>query len=196
MTNNKEKFLEIADFSDPDKFYFLQVLMRKKDTDNKLAKNNGARCIKPYFIRSEEYLEYVWPEITKLCDVFEARACITVNPRSFRKNALKTISEIVVRLEEQHENTVWTVYNSVAGKYSAAEKGNKCWIIDIDDPSVSAEEIISTIKDIRPEGDKYVGTIPSKSGTHLIVRPFDISLWKKPEKVELLKDGLTNIYIP
>lgn len=88
----------------------------------------------------------------------------------------------------------------MAGKYRA--KGSKYWIVDIDD--CKDKQLISSLFDhpTLPFSGKLISILESKSGYHLISKPFDYSDWKNHKsnlnniKIEIIKDGCTNLYIP
>ena len=108
------------------------------------------------------------------------------------------------------------IYGSVLGMYSSEPRETSKWIIDIDsdrvDPCTPGFESIERIADnysnfidacCEPKGvHKEICRIPSRTGLHLITRPFNI----KPFSDEFGKDdngdsfvksdGITNLYIP
>ena len=49
---------------------------------------------------------------------------------------------------------------------------------------------------VEPEGDKVVAVIPSQTGVHVIVKPYNCAKFKWKEEVEVHKDNPTNLYIP
>ena len=60
----------------------------------------------------------------------------------------------------------------------------------------SKVELISDVNSYQPTGDKLLTTIPSKTGEHFIVKPFDVrEFGKKYPTLEIKKDNPTNIYI-
>ena len=76
----------------------------------------------------------------------------------------------------------------------------KKWILDID--NVEEEDIlmlhfIDTLEPNSNSGHKVLQSIKSKSGIHLITKPFNVEEFKKkyPE-IEVHKDNPTNLYIP
>lgn len=108
------------------------------------------------------------------------------------------------------------IYGSVLGMYSSEPRETSKWIIDIDadkvDQSRPGFESIGSIADTYsgfieaccdPKGvSKEICRIPSRTGLHLVTRPFNI----KPFSDEFGKDdngdsfvkpdGITNLYIP
>lgn len=62
-----DNFDQILEFNDPNEFYFLQIIQRKKDGCVTDTGNNGYRTIKTYYIFSKEQLERKRAKITELC---------------------------------------------------------------------------------------------------------------------------------
>ena len=63
------------------------------------------------------------------------------------------------------------------------------------------EEMINALKvylDVmKPDGDKIVANIPSKTGTHLITKPFDKSKFNQTfPTIEIHCNNPTNLFIP
>ena len=57
--------------------------------------------------------------------------------------------------------------------------------------------MIEFINNIQPEGDKYMTTIPSKSGYHIISKAFNLKFFKdKYPDIEVHKNNPTNLFIP
>lgn len=197
--NNFPLIREILEFRTKDDFYFVQVLQRKKDAKEKGMKvngtNNNSRLIKPYYIGSLEYFDFVTPEIIQLCEVFNARGCINLNRRSYEKMALQHLRKVTDQIINVDHAKSYKAYPSVCGAYS--HESDKTWLLDIDDFDTDDQEIIDFIKDLQPEGDKYIGKIPSKSGYHLMTKPFNVQEFgKRFPEIEVHKNNPTNLYIP
>ena len=75
---------ELAD----DVFYMVQILTRTKDTGEK------PKHIRTMFVESREYLMSHKDFIVKLCEAFNARAYINVNPSSYKKCVLQSFNEL------------------------------------------------------------------------------------------------------
>ena len=120
-----------------------------------------------------------------------------------------------------HENlnkmrSATKVYGSVLGQYSSEDRATAKWIIDVDadrvQPGVSGFSSVSEIADtysafIAAECDpkgvvKEIARIPSRTGLHLVTRPFNIkpfsdTFGKDKNGDSFVKsDGITNLYIP
>ncbi len=192
MIDNINLIKPLLNFTDEDKFYFLQILKRKKDDAN----NKSSSLIKAYYICSEEYLTYKFEEIKTICDTFNARAYIDLNRRSYKKVLLRTMSYIAQCIELDQNMPVEIIHNRVIGKQHDEE--NKSWILDIDEPiDFKVNDLIKHITLLRPEGNKSKAIIPIKNGVHIICNPFDLNnLDKKYQgKFDIHKNNPTLLYI-
>lgn len=107
------------------------------------------------------------------------------------------------------------VYGSVLGQYSSEDRSTAKWIIDIDADHIvpfSPLDSLDAIADdyalfIRDECEpkgvvKEIARIPSKTGMHLVTRPFNMKPFcdrygKDKNGDSFVKsDGITNLYIP
>ena len=203
MIDNLEKILPLLTFESKDDFYYLQILQRKKENPQ-LGSNS--RVIKNYYITSEQYLLDRYDEIKTLCSVFNARASIRLNKRSFEKVGFKTLENIANTMQNREYNHLMKSYDRACGLLNN-EKIKK-WIIDIDkDEVIWLEQIINAIQPCEPQGNKIVAQIPSKTGIHLITTPFNVLDFKDRFKdelenykmqyidIEIHKDNPTNLFI-
>jgi hypothetical protein len=204
MINNIEKILPFLNFENEDDFYYLQILQRKKENPQ-LGSNS--RVIKNYYITSQEYLLKHYGEIKKLCEVFNARASIRLNKRSFEKVGFKTMTNLANTMMNKEYKFLKASYDRSCGL--GHNDKNKTWIVDIDKDEVMwMEQIINSIDACEPFGNKIVVQLSSKSGIHLVTKPFNIVQYKdnftkelKAYEVqyidlEIHKDNPTNLYIP
>jgi len=204
MVNNLELIKPLLEFKSNDDFYYLQILQRKKDPNPiglPTGSNNNARTIKNYYISNLEYLDKKMPEIIALCNLFNARASIRLNKRSYEKVAYRTLQKVAGILANGEHSHLKTAYSKACGHGHNAGS-NKNWIIDIDDfeePEQSKwlNDLQDYINDCRPEGNKILSKIPTKSGIHLITKPFDLQKFKNDYRdIDIHKDNPTNLYIP
>lgn len=203
MINNIELIKPLLNFVNKDDFYYLQILQRKKDPNPiglPTGSNNNARTIKNYYINNLEYLDKKMPEIIALCDLFNARASIRLNKRSYRKVAFRTLQKVSGILANGEYSHLKTAYSKACGLGHNAGN-NKTWIVDLDESYQLEKEYLNKlqddINDFQPEGNKIIAIIPSKSGIHLITKPFNIKqLQEKSYMMDIHKDNPTNLYIP
>ena len=195
MVDNTELIRPLLKFDNDDLFYFLQVLQRGKENKG-MGKNS--RVIKNYYISTLEYFDHRLPEIKKLCDFFNARAAIRLNRRSFKNVAFQSMVNIANTLANGDFEHVKSQYIKACGKCNSEIE--KTWIIDIDgDDSVKHSSFVcSTINNCMPSGYKIIVEIPSKSGIHLITKPFHVAEFRDQgfEVMDIHKDNPTNLYIP
>lgn len=192
MINNFDKIISIMSFDDPNDFYFVQLIKRKKDNPD--MKGDSA-VIKEWFVSSIDYLLSKKESMIEMANNYNARLTIRINRRNYKKLGLKMIADITQKLESENYKGLKSSFSSVAGKY--ASDPDKKWIVDIDSEDLEKlEEIKRVINRSMPDVEKIITEIPSKSGIHLIVRPFDLREFKKLFKdIEIKKDNPTNLYI-
>jgi len=191
MIDNINKILPFLKFESEDDFYYLQILQRKKENPQI---GSNSKVIKNYYITSEEYLLNYYDEIKKLCEVFNARASIRLNKRSFEKVGFKAMSNIANTMMNREYKFLKASYDRACGL--GHNDPEKKWILDIDEKEISPL-VIPFINSIEPVGEKIYRAIESKSGFHLITKPFNLQEFSKeyPE-IEVHKDNPTNLYIP
>jgi hypothetical protein len=201
MTNNFEIIKPLLVFDSADDFYHLQIIKRKKDNPGLPGRNNNARCVKTYYVTSIEYLEEKKEEIIALSTLHNARACINLNRRSFEKIAFQTLIKITGQIMSKDFKSARRAYESVCGAYS--NEPHTKWIVDVDDLNFNALEFKDLIRNAQPLGDKYIATIPTKNGYHLIVKPFDIRIVREENEfnskgwnIDIHKDNPTILYVP
>lgn len=205
MIDNLEKILPYLSFNSNDDFYYLQILQRKKE-NAQLGSNS--RVIKNYYIESAAHLELRYDEIQELCRVFNARASIRLNKRSFEKVGYKAMVNLANTMSNKEFSFLKASYDRACGL--GHNDNNKTWIVDIDENEmIWLEQIINAIQPCEPTGDKIVMQLPSKSGIHLITKPFnriqfqnnlkkELAEYKMDDeiKIEIHTDNPTNLYIP
>jgi hypothetical protein len=194
MVDNLKLILPFLKFESADDFYYLQVLQRKKENPQI---GSNSRVIKNYYINSEEYLINHYDEIKKLCEVFNARASIRLNKRSYEEVGFKTMVNVANTMSNREYQFLKASYDRACGL--GHNDDEKKWILDIDgimnyNEIFRMEEIIEKAE---PPHKKIIVYIPSKSGLHLITKPFDLREFTShyPE-IEVHKDNPTNLYIP
>lgn len=193
MVDNINLILPMLKFESKDDFYYLQILQRKKE-NSELGSNS--RVIKNYYITSQEYLLKRYKEIKTLCDVFNARAMIRLNKRSFEKVGFKTMTNLANTMMNREYEFLSKSYDRACGL--SHNDNEKKWILDIDGFVTFnfLKELNDNIFNIEPVGEKSLISIPSKNGVHLITKPFNLQIFKeKFPDIEIHKDNPTNLYI-
>ena len=214
MVDNFELIKPLLHFGKHGDFYFLQLLQRKKDgLDVPNGSDNQRRLVKDFHITSESQLAELRDEIIRICDETGARAYIRLNKRNYRTIAMAYAQETLekARKNEEFGNT-YNEINSVIGRYPEGHKEDKTWLVDIDDvgPDSSlverVKDIIARCEPVDTTGGfrKVIATIPTRSGTHLITKPFNLQKFNELKKEEIevtseiavLKDNPTILYAP
>lgn len=113
MINNLEIIRHLLTFESEDDFYFLQIVLRRKEVPT-LKKNSY--IIKSYYITSVEHLERLMElEIIPICNALNARAYINLGLRSFERNALESLRKVTQNLINKNYEAVKAVYDSACG---------------------------------------------------------------------------------
>lgn len=199
IIDNFDKIIGLLDFPDEDSFYYLQVLLRKKDNPSGyLGSNNSSRLVKAYYIKSKEQLFKQKEEIIKLCQVFNARAGINLNKRSYYKTAFNTLKTISDQMHNKAFTKIHRAYNTSCGVHNG---GDRIWLLDFDyiptnpDWYIDIKGYLYAQQPICKE--KVLAFIPSKNGVHVITTPFDTRNFNKDyPDVEIHKNNPVNLYIP
>ena len=212
MVDNFELIKPLLSFDKHGDFYFLQILQRKKDGCNvPNSSDNQRRLVKDYHITSIEKLDSLRDEIIASCNETGARAYIRLNKRNYRTVSMAFAEETLMKARTNQEfGNTFNEINSVIGRYPEPGKGNKTWIVDIDNTNVDSK-LVKDIKDIivnycQPfDVEKIVAVIPTKSGVHLITRAFNQETFYRmfshfklsnENEVSIKKDNPTVLYVP
>lgn len=194
--DNFELIKPLLEFEqEEDEYYVVFILKRRKD--NPEMKDN-LKIIKEYYISSVDYLESKKEEIIKLCEIFNARAVINLNKKSYKNTAFMLLEKLSFSLSSENYRSLKNIFRKASG--NAKIIGPKRWILDIDE-KLSEERIqqfCTFIHRLRPEGKKEIALLPSKNGWHLITAPFDLKTFNEQEtfNFEVKRDNPTNLYIP
>lgn len=207
MTNNfqlykdfiTEKFANTT-LSAEDSYFVVELMRRGKDNPDMPAANYH---FKNYYIRKPEDLDKYGNEIKTLCEVLRLRAYASVNIKSFKQVSLDTMAELAKRIANNDYRKTYAVFESCSGSYCYS--GDKTWVIDLDDCKMDDKkvkkvyEILNRTKPYNTE--KVIAQFPTKSGVHLITRPFDIKEFDlvyggcfNDEEVDIKKNHLTLLY--
>lgn len=192
-------------------FFHCQIVQRAKDhKNNDIKVREGA--IKTYYIRSREQLDALKEEIVILCEHYGARAYINVAGKDFNKLQSLMLVKLAAAIHEGNVQNPMRQLNSAAG---ALVSRSPRWIVDIDDVSMkdgiketlcslysealSIKDSKFTIDYIKEFINEYiVAEIPTKSGLHLIVKPFNLKKFhNKFPTVDVHKNSMgTMLYSP
>jgi len=171
MVNNFDHIRNLLKF-EKDYFYFIQIIQRSKENPD-LGSNN--RIIRSYNISSLEKFDKNKDEIITLCETFNARAYIHLNRRKWSKIALECLRHNAELIANEQYDGIKSSFETIIGRNNGEPRESKTWIIDIDMNDLEVvNKIGRLINNIKPiEEDKWIETIPTKNGFHMITKPFD-----------------------
>ena len=173
--NRFKEFMRLPETEGGDAYYVIELVRRGKDCPDLPAANYH---FKNYYIDSMQKYDKVQNEIRLLCRTLRLRAYVSVNRKSFRRVTMDTIAEMSRRAALDDFRRPHAVFESCSGKF--VDKNDEHWLVDVDDfIGYNTQEhcvtISNFINDCRPYGDKIELMLPTKSGMHLITRPFDLN---------------------
>lgn len=174
LVDNFEKFREHLDFSKENTFYFCQLIQRSKDSNVVTSSNNRYRRVKSFYISSlAEYDRFI-DEIKEFCKNNNARAYIRLSPISFYDVAVNTAIEYMRRIKECQTFKSCNIYDSCCETTRTC--GEKVWMIDCDTIKENRLIISNALESM---DITVLYSLPTKSGIHYIVKPFDRRKWSK-----------------
>lgn len=182
-------------FESDDDYYFVQILKRRKDNP---TLNTDVAVIKEYFVDSLDYFDKKRQDMIDQATKNNARVTIRLNKRSYQKTALKMLIDVATKIDQGQFKSVKNSFSSCSGQYLADK--NKTWLIDVDADDIERYDMVEVMMFIggeRPSGEKVLFRVDSKTGYHLVVKPFDLRTFsQKYPTLEIKKDNPTNLYIP
>jgi hypothetical protein len=194
--NNFSNLKDFLNFSNPDYFYWIQIIKRRKDN---LDMNSGERIVDNFYISSLADFNKMQPIIIDICNINHARAYLYVNRRSYQSICNKSIQYIANYIESKQYDAIKNIFHKSCGNSKVNE--DKYWIIDID--SENPQELIKfcneTIYLLIHESRKFKKDIlfdeiinielPTLNGVHLIIKRFNREKFIKiVESVDLQKN--------
>lgn len=200
MINNFEIIKSYLDFSNPDTYYFLQLIQRRKDNPD-LGKD--MHIIDDIFIYNMEQYVRMESEIIATCKLHNARGYFRLNKRSLKKSAMQLLKKVTTMIIDENYKSVKNAYSSVSGEFN--DDNDKKWIVDIDNVILDSnfgynhESMLCTLKNLQIETGRepLINLIPTKNGVHIITRPFNVSKFKLMfPNIDIHKDNPTILYIP
>lgn len=181
MIDNSRQIMELIGSGD-EGFCMVQVMHRGKDGRMPFETGDSPvamQVIKTYYVSNAEYLERKMPEIRELCRVFNARAYINLNRKTWKQVALKSLELLAGYVAHEEWTCVKSMVESACGK-TGDWSGDKKWIVDIDTKDMREVEAVKGIVDsCEPAGDKVVALVPTVHGYHLVTRPFNKDRFRK-----------------
>lgn len=200
MINNFKIIKQYLDFSNPDTYYFLQIIQRRKDNPD-LGKD--MRIIDDIFIYTLEQFERMEDEIITKCITNNARAYFRLNKRSLKKSAMQLLKKVTTMIIDENYKSVKNAYSSVSGEFHNDD--DKKWIVDIDNVvyddnfEYKHEPMLKILKTLQIETGRepLLNLIPTKNGVHIITRPFNVHMFKiYYPTIDIHKDNPTLLFCP
>lgn len=170
IINNLNTIKDLLVFKE-NTYYFVQVIQRKKDNPsmNKQELQKGR-----WFIKSKEELDLFFEDIRFLCIQYNARAYISLIPRSLKKLGEKCLLEYSKRVSSGDYRRIYSIPNKAAlSDYTINTRGlldKPRWCIDIDNRD---EKFKDEISKFISEKTKLISTINTPNGFHLIIESFN-----------------------
>lgn len=172
-------------------FYYVQVILRGKDHPDKIGVNgtNSARAVRSYSIYNDDMLVKYRRNIIEVAEAYGARAYIHPARRDRKKIVMEMIAMCTDHLLHD-KHTPNAIYDSACGHNKWVER---IWVVDVDDKDeVKLQAMIDEINAIKPTNTVQY-TLPTKSGFHIITKPFDIRDFKH-EGIDIHKNNPTLLY--
>ena len=201
MTDNFNRFREFMQLPEQeggDAYYVIELVRRGKDCPDLPAANYH---FKNYYIDTLAKYDKVKDEIRLLCRTIRLRAYASVCRKSFRRVTMNTLAEMARRAALDDFRRPYAVFESCSGKDLG--KDDKFWVVDIDDCQFNTLShvkkrrlIIETVNSCEPAGQKMEMMLPTRTGVHLITRPFNLEqfnrLCKENPEIEEIPDVKKN----
>lgn len=200
MVNNFELITPLLKFDDPDLFYFVSIIKRRKDNPG-MHKDSSA--IKHFYIDNLLKWKDKRAVMIELCKQNDARAYINLNRRSYKDVAGDMLIELACMVVGNTPKNAIGFYDSVCG--STESEPNRTWLIDID-TKMDEGAHLSVVEGIKgfinyhtthvtKDKPLIMNEIPTKNGVHLIVPPFNLKLFKETfPHIDVQKNNPTLLY--
>lgn len=209
MVNNFEQIRSLLKFENEGDCYYVQLLRRQSDdphtdgmADPRYHGNMHSRSVKDFLIPSLEYYDKVKEDIIAMCKLFNVRAYIRLNKRTYKNIALEMLKHIASQCASGETfNSPYSLVASAAGQVCSAGEG-KTWIVDLDEEYLPYQEDMFRmmfecepyVRNIQTAAKTFVNTsydcdaslkialeaernntpvIPTKHGRHIISKPFN-----------------------
>lgn len=156
MVDNFELIKNFLEFKEGE-FYFIQIMQRRKENPELSGYN---RLIKSYYVDSIEYLNAREEEIKMLCKAFNARVMITINNVDYL--------DIVDKLIKSYSTNTKPIFHNIGSITKYLKDIGDLWLFDIDENQLHSLEFLEILLE-----DFIVSKVPTVTGVHLIVTPFD-----------------------
>lgn len=197
MIDNYNQLEKWMDFSDPDAYYFIQILKRRKDNPDM---PRDMTVVGEYCIRSrKQYLE-MEEEIKATARAHNARVYLKVARRSMKNTAYLMNERLGEYLRSGQHSFVASLFAKIAGNTDS--RMEKIWVVDIDDKNRSimleaANTILALYRTAgKPDRNPWLN-VETVNGFHILCTPFNYKLFKERHPdIDVHKDNFTLLYAP
>lgn len=210
VKNNKSvrAFFNTIESEPANDCYYVQLLRRQSDdphtdgmADPRYHGNMHSRSVKDYLIPSLEAFDKAKPDIIEMCKLFNVRAYIRLNKRSYKSVDMAMLKGIVDQLSSGTFGSPYNLVASAAGQVCDAGE-TKTWIVDLDEEYLPYQEDMFRmmfecepyVRNIQAVAKTFVNAsydsdtaiklaleterantpvIPTKHGRHIISKPFN-----------------------
>lgn len=210
MVDNFEQIRSLLKFENEGDCYYVQLLRRQSDdphtdgmADPRYHGNMHSRSVKDFLIPSLEYYDKVKEDIIAMCKLFNVRAYIRLNKRTYKNIALEMLKHIATQCASGETfNSPYSLVASAAGQVCSAGE-DKTWIVDLDEEYLPyQEDMLRMMFECEPYVRNIQGmakvlinssymsiedaynyavrnekantpVIPTKHGRHIISKPFN-----------------------
>lgn len=208
MVDNFEQIRSLLKFENEGDCYYVQLLRRQSDdphtdgmADPRYHGNMHSRSVKDFLIPSLEYYDKVKEDIISMCKLFNVRAYIRLNKRTYKSIALEMLKHIATQCASGETfNSPYSLVASAAGQVCSAGE-DKTWIVDLDEEYLPYQENMLRmmfecepyVRKIQELSKVYLNStytedpiklamqsvrantpiIPTKHGRHIISKPFN-----------------------
>ena len=168
--NNLSKIKSFLRFKE-NTYYFVQVIQRRKENPD-LPKTEIQRGF--WYITSLSDLDIHWPKILMLCNVYNARAYISLVPRSLEKFGKQCLLAYSERVVNGSYKNIFSVPQKIALSNKVIDSkrlfDKTMWMIDIDsNKDQYKDRILNFIAGIT----KIHLVLKTPNGFHLVVDSFN-----------------------
>ena len=195
MVNNLHIIKSMLNFSVKDDFYFGQIFKRRKDN---IEMDRDQIIIDSFYIDSLEDYDKKLPYVINLCNMENARAYLRINKRNYNVLAKHMLKKVVDIVFTENCKALRNCFNSVAGEFHSDP--DKKWIIAIDnDKNIVFKDLSDFLIELQIDAKKepMIIQIPTKNGSHIITRPFNLHQFKtRFSNIDVHKDNCTLLYCP
>jgi hypothetical protein len=168
--DNFNKIAHFLNTTNPDDFYFVQIIRRKKD--NPSAKFNYAEYPKSWDVHNADELMAIKDEIKKLCTMYNARAYIRLNPRSHKltdDNAAEMIRKSLRTNRSLNAEIAHAIAAGHSFKSRAHTKDFPISMIDIDTTDKNVQQQV--LNQLNQNGIQILFTYETLNGGLHIIMP-------------------------